>query len=109
MKPFAPNVWLAVIVVMFIIMIIYPIFAKAAECGNNDWFMNSLYIFGSLMSQDIPEAKTTSLNVFIIVYVWYSFFIHSIFDCNLRAYMMAADKMPQVDSVRDIWDQVKTA
>ncbi len=28
------------------------------------------------------------------------------YDCNLRAYMMAADKTPLVDDVKDIWDQV---
>ncbi len=105
-KPYSLLVWLILFLVLMLTMVAFPLFGYITGYRKNDWFLNSLDIFGHQLSQAAPEGDRTSVNVFLISWTWYAFFTHSMYDCNLRAYMMAADKTPLVDYVKDIWDQV---
>ncbi len=105
-KPFTLRVWLLLFATLLLVMLIYAIFAKlAGQRNSDDWFVSAMDILGHQLSQSLPDGTKTSVNIFLISWTWYAFFVHSLYDCNLRAYMLAADKSPLVDSVQDIWDQ----
>ncbi len=105
-KPFSPLVWYAVLGTLALIMIVAPIFNKFSGNRGDDLLVHSLDMLAHQFSQTTYWGNTVSANVFLMSWTWYAFFIHSMFDCNLRAYLMIADRTPQVDSIRDIWDQV---
>ncbi len=106
-KPFTIRVWFLLAGTLLLVMALYAIFAKfAGQKNSDDWILSAMDILGHQLSQGIPDGTTTSANVFLISWTWYAFFVHSLYDCNLRAYMLTADKSPLVDSVQDIWDQV---
>ncbi len=107
-KPFTIRTWILSAVSVIFIMVAFPIFAHITNHRKHDWFMNSLEMLGHLLSQGLREGERTSVNAFLITWVWFAFFLHAMYDCNLRAYMMAADTSPLVDEVKDIWYQVCT-
>ena len=47
-----------------------------------------------------------AVKFFLLVWYVYTMLMHWFYDCNLRAYMMAADFEPEVDSSWDIYEQV---
>ncbi len=105
-KPFTLRVWLCIFGSLIFAMLFYSLLGHVTEYRKHDKFMNALDMFANQLSQGVPEGKRTSINVVLIAWTWYTFFIHSIYDCNLRAYMLLSDKTPIVDDVKDIWDQV---
>ncbi len=47
-----------------------------------------------------------SMKVFLTSFYFYSFMIHSFYDCNLRAYLMSADLEPTAETAKDFYEQV---
>ncbi len=105
-KPFSFNVWILIFTTLIIVMVLFLGFSYITGHRKNDWFMNCLDILGHHFCQSVKESDINSINVFLASWIWYAYFVHAMYDCNLRAYMMAADKTPLVDEVKDIWEQV---
>ncbi len=49
--------------------------------------------------------RSISVNVFLLSWSIYAFLVHSFYDCNLRAYMMAVDREMPIDTVQDMIKQ----
>ena len=47
-----------------------------------------------------------SMKIFLTAFYFYSFMLHSFYDCNLRAYLMSTDYEPVANTAKDIYEQV---
>ncbi len=105
-KPFTLLVWLLIVGTLFLTMGFFPVLSYLAKHHGNEYVRDAMDVYGHQFSQGINERNKTSVNVFMMAWYWYTFFVHAIYDCNLRAYLMAVDRTPEANNVKDIWDQV---
>ncbi len=122
-KSFSSYVWIAIGSTLLIVSLIYIAFMKFKI--KQDWFDAFMLIYMVQFSQGntthcqcckntiivsigitrIEFEKYDSVKIFLFSWIIYVFFVHSAYDCNLRAYLMKQDLGPIVDSAQDIMNQ----
>ena len=67
----------------------------------------SLLLYSFCLANNGPETFPPAARYFFIIWLVFMFFATAMYECNLRAYLMAVDFEPEINTDLDIYVQDK--